>query len=171
MHNALGDHIIVLKAGSGELEHFRMTVRLTPKTRTLVPFMPRDLYPLGKSGNPLAATGQVEAIQRGLNSGVLYLHFDKPDFGTVLYFQNLTAMNDYFCQTKTKPECAVGGAWPELGYLLPTPDQTATPPAEGLEAGVEVTLSDAILVFREDPPRTSASRRAGSCRCLGWPTR
>jgi hypothetical protein len=119
----------------------------------LVPFMPRDLYPLdAKRRSRSVRPARSRQAQRGLNSGVLYFRIDEPRFGNVLYFQNLTAMNDYYRATKTKPDGAVGGVWPELGYLLPTPVQSGTPPTDPLKAGVEVTLSDAILVFRHEAP-------------------
>jgi len=150
--SALGEHLIVFKTGEGALEHLRVTVRFTPAVPTLVPFMPRDVYPLDDDDDPMGAKGSVEATQRGLNSGLLFFRVDQPDFGNVLYFQNLTSLNDYFRATKTKPDRAVGGVWPELGYLLPTPVQNVNPPTDALKAGVEVTLSDAILVFRHDAP-------------------
>lgn len=147
LRSALGEHVIVFRSGEDKFEHLRVTVRFTPAVPMLVPFMPRDLYPLDNGDDPLRAEGNVEAGQRGLNSGLVYFHFNEPKFGTVLYFQNLTAMNDYYRATRTKPDGAVGGVWPELGYLLPTPAQSGTPPTDPLEAGVEFTLSDAILVF------------------------
>ena len=159
--SSVGRYILVFRAGTSALENLRMTVHLTPDADTLIPFMPRDLYPLDAKGDPLGASGTIEAEQRKLNAGVLYFRMDEPAFGSVLYFQNLTAMNDYYRATKTTPDGAVGGVWPELGYLLPTPPQTGTPPTEALAAGVEVTLSDAILVFRHDAPpheRESARR-------------
>ncbi|MFV3131326.1 hypothetical protein [Niveispirillum sp. KHB5.9] len=146
--SALGQHDISFHVGGKALEHLRMTVRLTPSAPMLMPFMPRDLYPLDAHDDPLGARGQVEAGQRGLNAGLLYFRIDEPAFGNVLYFQNLTALNPYFRATKTKPDGAVGGVWPELGYLLPTPPQSGTPPTDPLPAGEEVTLSDAMLVFR-----------------------
>ncbi|WP_404370162.1 hypothetical protein AB5I39_01390 [Sphingomonas sp. MMS24-J45] len=155
-----GEHVVVFTVGGVALEHVRMTVHFTPKAPVLLPFMPRDLYPLDANDDPLGARGVVEATQRGLNSGLLYFRIDAPTFGNVLYFQNLTAMNGYCRATQTTPEDAVGGAWPELGHLLPTPDQTGTPEGRALEAGVEVTLSDAILVFRhEAPPHERESAR------------
>ena len=158
--SALGEHLILLKAGGDALEHLRLTVQLTPAAPLVIPFMPRDLYPLDANDDPLNANGVVEAGQRGLNAGVLYFRIDEPSFGNVLYFQNLTAMNDYFRATKTKPDGAVGGEWPELGYLLPTPPQSGTPPTDALPAGREVTLSDAILIFRhEAPPHERESAR------------
>ncbi|WP_231478361.1 hypothetical protein [Sphingomonas sp. UNC305MFCol5.2] len=137
-----------------------MTVQFTPAAPLLVPFMPRDLYPLDANDDPLGAVGSIEAAQRGLNSGLLYFRIDQPAFGNILYFQNLTAMNDYYRATKTKPDGAVGGVWPELGYLLPTPTQNDGMPPRPIPAGEEVTLSDAILVFRhEAPPHERESAR------------
>jgi hypothetical protein len=98
----------------------------------------------------MTADGVVEAAQRGLNAGLVYFHLDEPAFGTVLYLQNLTALNDYFAATDTKPDAAVGGEWPELGYLPPTPPQSGTPPTNPLPAGKPVTMTDAILVFHDE---------------------
>ena len=160
VRSALGEHLIVFRQVRNELESLRTTVRFTPAAPVLIPFMPRDLYPLDSNDDPLGAKGVVEAGQRGLNAGVLYFRIDEPGFGNVLYFQNLTAMNDYYRATKTKPDGAVGGEWPELGYLLPTPPQSGTPPTDPLQRGVEVTISDAILVFRhEAPPHERESAR------------
>ena len=108
------------------------------------------MYPLDNDDSPLGATGKVEAAQRGVNSGICYFHLDDPAFGNVLYFQNLTALNDYFRATNTKPDAAVGGEWPELGYLPPTPPQSGTPATDPLPAGVAVTMTDAILIFHDD---------------------
>src|SRR5690606_28047351 len=113
--------------------------------------LPRDLYPLDNRRNPLGTSGTIEAAQRGLNSGLVYFRLDQPTFGNVLYFQNLTALNAYFRATGTQPDGAVGGVWPELGYLPPT-NPRAEPPAGELAAGEEVKLSDAILVFRHEAP-------------------
>jgi len=146
--SAMGNHEVAIRTGGDALEHIRVTVSFTPSVPMLVPFMPRDLYPLGRHDDPLDAVGNVEAAQRGLNSGIIYFHLDEPAFGNVLYFQNLTVLNDYFRATKTSPDGAVGGLWPELGYLLPSPAQSGTPPSDALAAGVEVTISDAILVCR-----------------------
>jgi hypothetical protein len=161
VNSALGKHQITFRTDGEALEHLRMTVQFTPDAPIVVPFVPRDLYPLDADDDPLEARGAVEAGQRGLNAGILYFRIDTPAFGNILYFQNLTAMNDYYRATKTTPDGAVGGEWPELGWLLPTPPQSGTPPTDALEAGREVTLSDAILVFRHDaaPDERESARR------------
>ncbi len=145
-----GKQIVTFRSDDLQLPVLRVTTTLTPSTPLLIPYFPRDLYPLGSGDDPMTASGRVEAAQRGLNSGLLYLHLDKPAFGSVLYFQNLTALNDYFQATGTTPDSAVGGEWPELGYLPPTPPQSGTPPTNPLPAAVEVTMSDAILVFHDE---------------------
>ena len=150
--SALGEHVLRFATGGQAFDYLRVTATLTPAAPMLVPFMPRDLYPLDANDDPLGAKGIVEAGQRGLNSGVLYFRIDEPAFGNVLYFQNLTAMNPYYRATKTKPDGAVGGIWPELGYLMPTPAQSGTPPSDPLPPGEEVVVSDAILVLRPDAP-------------------
>ncbi|WP_298813816.1 hypothetical protein [uncultured Sphingomonas sp.] len=159
--SAIGEHVISVTARHDALEHLRITTRFTPMQAMVLPFAPRDLYPLGKNDDPLDVQGNVEALQRGINTGLLYFSIDEPAFGNVLYVQNLTASNDYFRATGTKPREAVGGAWPELGYDLPVPSSKADPNEVALHAGEVVTLSDTILVFRHDAPpheRESARR-------------
>lgn len=147
-----GRHDIVIRTDGADLQRLRLTVDLTASAPLLVPFAPRDLYPLGPGDDPVKARGGVEAGQRGVNSGLLYFHVDDPAFGSVLYFQNLTAMNAYYRATETKPDGAVGGEWPELGYLPPTPPHSGTPPVNPLPAGRKVTISDAIIVLRDPVP-------------------
>jgi hypothetical protein len=144
----LGEHMIALSGGRGALENVRATVSFTPSAAVTLPFVPRDLYPVDEKGDPLGAVGAVEAIQRGLNCGIAFFRMEEPAFGNVLYFQNLTALNSYYETTKTKPENVVGGEWPELGFLLPTPALGSA--ANALPARRTVTLSDAILVFRHE---------------------
>lgn len=152
IRGALGEHLVSLSAEAGALEYLRAAVHFTPSHDLLLPFVPRDLYPLGRNDDPLGARGTIEAAQRGLNSGLLYFQLVEPEFGTVLYFQNLTAMNDYYRATGTKPDGVVGGEWPELGYLLPTPDPGGEQAPKPLPAGKSVTISDAILTFRPGVP-------------------
>ncbi len=153
-----GEYVISFSADNEALERLRITTRFTPSATMLMPPMPRDLYALGADGDVVATSGEIEAWQRGLNAGILYFRLSEPPFGNVLYMQNLTALNPYFEATGTKPEAAVGGTWPELGFRLPTPEEGATEAA--LVAGVEYVLSDAILVLRhEAPPHERESAR------------
>jgi len=126
----------------------RLKVSLTPAADLLIPFWSRDIYPLDKNDRPTQALGRVEAAQRGMNTGLCYFCVEKPSFGSVLYLQDLTSLNDYFAATKTKPDGVVGGEWPELGYQPPTAPMGNSPPVEPLKAGVEVVISDALIAFR-----------------------
>jgi len=154
--SAIGRHVVSLAVNTDELPVLRATTWLTPAEDLLVPHLPRDLYPLGPDDDPLTAQGRVEAAQRGLNGGLLYWHLAGETPGSLLYIQNLTAMNAYYNATHTKPDGAVGGEWPELGYLPPTPPQSGTPPVNPLRKGEEVCLSDALIVFHRDAPANEA---------------
>jgi len=147
--SAVGRYLVRLLADGVDLHRLRAIVSLTPAVPLAMPFVPRDLYPLDERDDPAGAKGRVEAAQRGMNSGLIFFHIDEPAFGNVLYFQNFTALNDYFSVTGTKPDGAVGGEWPELGYLPPTPMRREAPSTRPLPAGEEIVVSDAILVLRE----------------------
>lgn len=147
--SVIGRHVVAVRLTHADLHRLQLQAWLIPRAPLLVPFHPRDLYVLDGDDDPLGATGRVEAAQRGVNGGLLYLRFDAPDFGSLLYLQNLTELNDYYAATHTVPDAAVGGEWPELGYLPPTPPQSGTPPTHPLPADQPVRLSDAILVFRD----------------------
>jgi len=149
VETTIGVHTLTFANSAPDLAVLRITVALCPAAPLLMPFLPRDLYPLDESDSPLHAQGRVEAAQRGLNSGALYFHMDRPAFGSVLYFQNFTALSDYFLATKTTPDGAVGGEWPEIGYLVPTPPERP-PPADPLPAGRQTIISDALVVFHDD---------------------
>ncbi|HEX5322460.1 MAG TPA: hypothetical protein VFW40_01650 [Capsulimonadaceae bacterium] len=86
------------------------------------------------------------AAQRGLNSGLVYFTLDEPAFGSLLYFQDLTALNDYFRATGSSPDGCVGGQWPDLGYQ---------PPAGGkaLPRDQEVVISDAFVQWSPQIPK------------------
>jgi hypothetical protein len=127
----------------------RVTVSLRPAADLLLPFWPRDLYPLDGSDDPTRAKGWVEAGQRGLNTGLCYFCLNKPAFGSVLYVQNFSALNPYFAATETKPDGVVGGEWPELGYQPPTSPIGNSPPTHPLAKGEEVVISDAFLALTD----------------------
>lgn len=148
--SAIGVQTIAFSEHTAALPILRITTRLTPGADLLISFLPRDLYPLDVNDDVLGTRGRVEAAQRGLNTGLCFFHIDEPAFGTVFYLQNLTALNDYYRATHTKPDGAVGGEWPEIGYLPPTPPQSGTPPTNPLPAGKNVTISDAFLVFHDE---------------------
>jgi hypothetical protein len=148
--SGLGLHDIGISTPHSSMPVLRVVARLTAAEPLLVPYLPRDLYPLDANDDPTAAEGNIEAAQRGLNSGLCFITSKKGGFGTTLYFQNLTALNEYFRQTETKPDGAVGGLWPELGYLPPTPRQSPTPPKKPIVPGRPITISDALIAFHDE---------------------
>ena len=147
--SVLGKHRLCFSTSGADLHRLRAVTHFIPSAPMHIPFVPRDLYVLGKDDDPTKAQGNVEAAQRGVNGGLVYFRFSEPDFGSVLYFQNLTALNDYFRASRTKPDGVVGGHWPELGLQLPTPQTQEVQEQRELRAGEELVLSDAILVFRD----------------------
>lgn len=165
--SALGEHRVVLQCQVTELASLRLLTSLTPSAPTALPYVPRDLCPLGAGDDPLGATGCVAASQRGLNAGLLYFRIEEPAFGNIFYLQNLTALGDYCLATGTKAEDAVGGAWPEIGFLLPTPPQEGQSDLKPLEPGKEFILSDAIIVLRPDLPEDERASARQFLQMLG----
>jgi hypothetical protein len=97
----LGLHEVGISSPASSMPVLRVTTRLTAAEALLIPYMPRDLYPLDPNDDPTGCDGKVEAAQRGLNTGLCFVTSKPGGFGTTLYFQNLTALNDYFHQTDT----------------------------------------------------------------------
>lgn len=61
----------------------------------------------------------------------------------------------------------VGGEWPELGYLPPTPPQSGTPPVHPLPAGQEVAMSSVVIVLRDLAADTEQERARQFVQMLG----
>ena len=165
--SATGTHRVAFEGTGPDLHRLCVRAWLTPAFPLLVPFWPRDLYPLGSDDDPLSAKGRVEAAQRGPNTGLVYLALDEPAFGNVLYVQDLTRLNPYLKATRTQPMGVVGGEWPELGFLPPTPPNSGSPPTHSLPAGQEIAVSDAHLVLRELPVTSEADKARQFLQMLG----
>ena len=148
VRSALGHYKIVVAAPDLQQPLLRWMTTLTPAADLRIPFWPRDVYPISVRGNPAATKGVVQASQRGTNTGLLYVTLDQPRFGSLLYVQNLTALNDYFRITQTQPDGCVDGEWPELGYQPP-------PMSHPLPKGKAVTLSDALIQWSNEIPTTA----------------
>lgn len=129
----------------------RYTTTLKPRTDLLIPFWPRDIIIPGNDGKSGNTAGKVQVKQVGTRSGMVCFNITRPKCGSILYLQNLTALNNYCQQTETTAGETVGGEWPELGFR-PTP--TTDKP---LQAGKEVVLSDAIVIFDAEVPAKEAS--------------
>ena len=148
LQSAIGEMRVELMVERQADPLIRVRTTLTPAADLLIPFLPRDLYPLDQHDDPTQASGRVNAAQRGVNAGLVYFCLDEPAFGNVLYLQNLTALNSYFRQTKIKPDGVVGGEWPELGYQPPTAPLGNSPPIDPLAAGKPVIVTDALITTR-----------------------
>ncbi|HET6526867.1 hypothetical protein [Sphingopyxis sp.] len=167
VRSLLGEHIVSIHAASDALDLVRIITRFRPAAATRLPFVPRDCYAIGAAGDPLGARGHIEAAQCGLNAGLLYFRMEQPAAGNFLYFQNFTALADYFDATGTTPEETVGGAWPELGFRLPVPEPGDEHEVAPLPAGREIILSDAILVTRPGAPNDERDSARQFLQMLG----
>ena len=149
--SSMGVFDVVLQTYSAAM--FRVTVTLKPAAALLMPPQPWNIYPIDANNDPLATRGIVHAAQRGSAAAVLYFSLTKPAVGTVLYVQNLTALNDYCTQTHTTPNTVVGQGWPGLGFLIPDTED------KPLEKGTAVGISDAYVHLSQAipaDPRASA---------------
>ncbi|MGN6498414.1 MAG: hypothetical protein ACTHK5_13920 [Tsuneonella sp.] len=147
-HSPLGRHRIEIAADPEETALYTLTARFTPDHALHLPYIPRDLVAIGPAGHPERPRGRIEARQRRLNTGLCYFSLEEPDFGKVLYLQDLTVLNPYFAATGTAPENAVGGEWPEVGYIAPTQPKDLT---TALTGGREIVLNRAHLLVRRFP--------------------
>jgi len=78
---------------------------------------------------------------------MVYFSVKTPESGSVLYLQNLTAINDYCADTGTKVTDTVDGNWPEFGFALPgTKDKS-------LRSGKEYAISDTFVAFSDIIPK------------------
>jgi hypothetical protein len=145
---SLGTARLTVRQEPFGLEQLRATLEFTAKHDIALEWLPRDLVPFDAEGNPAETDGEIEAVQRKLNTGLLYFTLKQPKVGKVLYLQNLTALNDYFNTTGSKPENAVGGEWPELGYQPPRNPETGK---AVLPARKRLTLYDTIISVRGYP--------------------
>jgi hypothetical protein len=151
LNTIIGDITVDIKFPEDTSTILRYTTTLKPHTDLLIPFWPRDIIIPGRDGKPDNTAGKVQVKQVGTRSGMVYFNITRPKCGSVLYLQNLTALNNYCRQTQTTAGETVGGEWPELGFrLTPTTDKP-------LQAGKEVIISDAIVVFDEEAPATEAA--------------
>lgn len=142
----LGRHRITIDRDPAEACLLTLEVVFKPSEKLHVPFLPRDLVVLGSAAG--AAKGKIDAQQRRLNTGLCYFDVDEPDLGKVLYVQDFTRLNAYFRATGTDPENAVGGLWPEVGYLAPTRPDDAS---KALPAGQAICLNRAFILIRRFP--------------------
>lgn len=147
--SALGEFVVDLQLPNREQSLLRCTTQLLPTVPLLLPVMPRDLYPLDEQGNPAGTDGIIHAAQRSCNAPIIFITLAEPRFGSLLYFQNLTALNPYFLQTETKPDGIIGGQWPALGNQLPVSKEKPLP------AGEHIVISDTFVHWDNLQPQSN----------------
>lgn len=151
LNSVIGKYTVTVIFPAGEDCMLRYTTTLKPETDLLIPFWPRDIVIPGKDGKPDNTAGNIRASQVGTRSGLIYFSMTRPKAGSVMYLQNLTALNDYFEQTETSGGETVSGEWPELGFALPSAIK------KPLQAGKKITISDAFVNFSQEVPDDEAT--------------
>src|ERR1700744_1691253 len=116
---SIGHYQVSLQFPDKEKPLLRYTTTFSANAPLLVPFWPRDMVITGPENSKKYPEGAILIKQEGTRSGLQYITLDKPKDGAVLYFQNLTALNDYAKATETSLGGVVGGSWPEMGFALP----------------------------------------------------
>jgi hypothetical protein len=102
---------------------------------------------LGKKSG--SVEGKIHTSQTKTRSGLIFLSTNKPEAGSLMYFQNLSALGDYCQETHTSLGDVVGGQWPELGFALPPAKEKPLP------AKKKIVISDAFIAFSEDVPENN----------------
>ncbi|WCT10708.1 hypothetical protein [Mucilaginibacter jinjuensis] len=151
--SGIGKYQVKLEIPDLKKPLFRYITTLKTDESLLVPFWPRDMVITGPEGNTADPEGTVLVSQVGTRSGLQYITLDKPKSGSLLYFQNLTALNDYAEATETTLGNSVGGSWPELGFALPP-----TLKDKPIPAHQDMVLSDAFIAFSPEHPKDEAAQ-------------
>ncbi|MDN3550219.1 hypothetical protein [Mucilaginibacter aquaedulcis] len=144
----IGSYRVKLELPDTEKPLIHYTTTLNANAPLLVPFWPRDMVITGPNDSSRDSKGTIHVSQVGTRSGLQYLTFDEPADGALLYFQNLTALNDFAEATETSLGNVVGGTWPELGLALPP-----TLKGKPLPPHRDIILSDAFLAFSSEYPK------------------
>lgn len=153
LSSGIGHYEVKLEFPDKTKPLIRYTTIFKANNPLLVPFWPRDMVITGPDGSDIEPKGTIHISQVGTRSGLQYFTMDYPKSGSVLYFQNLTALNDYAQETETYLGNVVGGTWPEIGFALP-----ATLKEKPVPANKEITLSDAFIAFDPENPKDEMAR-------------
>ncbi|HKQ37205.1 MAG TPA: hypothetical protein VJ063_03940 [Verrucomicrobiae bacterium] len=124
----------------------RWETTFTPYYSTVIPYWPADLYPVDCAFSPLNTRGLVHTKQVGPRAALLYATLTRPEAGSFLYMQNLSALNDYFNRTGASAADRISDRWPELGFTLPPCTRGCLP------KDTPVRISDAFLLLSKATP-------------------
>jgi hypothetical protein len=144
----MGRYRVKVQLPDMEKPLLRYTTTFEGNQPLLVPFWPRDMVVTGPDDSEHDPKGKVYVSQVGTRSGLQYFSMDEPASGAALYFQNLTALNDYAQATETSLGNTVGGSWPEIGFALPP-----TLKEKPIPAHQKMVLSDAFIAFSPENPK------------------
>jgi hypothetical protein len=148
--SAIGAYTVTLAFPKSDNAMLRYTSALTPARELAVPFWPRDII-VPADDSKLETKGRVYISQTGTRSGLIYAGFTRPETGSFLYMQNLSALADYNNDTQTSAGNTVGGQWPELGFSLPPATE------KPMMAGKSYIVSDAFVAFSDIIPKDQFS--------------
>jgi hypothetical protein len=144
--SAIGDYTLQLDLPDRQHPVLHYTLTLTPAVALNIPFWPRDIMVKGNQ-QPGRVKGEVHINQVGTRTGLLYISINEPKASSLLYLQNLTALNPYFTATATSAADTVSGNFPEIGFALPqNPDKF-------LAAGKKYTIADTFVAFNQESPK------------------
>jgi hypothetical protein len=156
----LGDYRIFVSFPDADKPIFRYTTTFRAAFEMLIPYWPRDIVPLTADGRVENTAGRIHTEQEGGRSGQLFFSYTRPKTGSVLYFQNLTAMSAYCDVSETSLDDSVGGKWPEIGFQFPVNKDKPIP------ADIEYTISDAFVYPTEEIPDDDFAVVAQFLDCL-----
>ena len=97
-----GQFVINLQVLKEEREILHYKTKLTPHRPVQMVVSARDLV-FGGTGKNEDVEGKVHFTQKGPASAIAYASFRDPKGGTLLYFQNLTSLNEYCAVTHAEP--------------------------------------------------------------------
>ncbi|MFD0763279.1 hypothetical protein ACFQZI_00340 [Mucilaginibacter lutimaris] len=141
-----GTFIVEINFPSTKNTLLHYQVKFTPRGNLNIPYWPKDVLVFKSDGSLADTEGDLFVKQIGIRSGVLYAGVQKPGKGSFLYFQNLTAINEYCIETETSIADTVTGQWPEFGFSLPATKEKPLP------EGKEFTIADAFVSFSTQTP-------------------
>ena len=138
--------VTIESATRDELTRLHCTTSFIPMHDLRMPVHSRDLVIVEPLGEGAKTGGRLYSSQHGYQTGSLFGACSGGAGSSFYYFQNFSSLSKYFDDTKTTPRETVGGAWPEIGFLLPVSED------HPLLASNEYVLSDAYLVLRAKEP-------------------
>jgi hypothetical protein len=138
----------------------RCTAALTPAVPLAIQALPRDVCMFDGKFEPYGGTARLYTCQTVNSAGQTFFSVPEGPGGTVFYFQNFSALADYFRITSTKLSKAVAGQWPVTGFALP-------PGKEPLKEGKPVIVGDAFVELRPGLPQGEADAARQFLNALG----